>query len=74
MGKWREEEEGRGPYISVHQFAVVLHLVSAVFIRHVALLVVFVDVRRELLALADKSGVNMWVIFIRHQTEEKHSV
>lgn len=48
----------QGTYISVHQLAVILHLVSAVLIRHVALLCILVDVWRQFLPLVEKRIVS----------------
>lgn len=49
-----ERKWSTGTYISVHQLAVILHLISAVLVRHVALLCVLVDVCRQFLPLVEK--------------------
>lgn len=49
-----EEKTKQGTYISVHQLAVVLHLISAVLVRHVSLFGVLIDVGRQFLPLVEK--------------------
>lgn len=56
-GAWRRREKIRGEtYVSVHQLAVVLHLVSAVLVGDVALLGVLVNVGRQFLPLVVVGG------------------
>lgn len=53
-GLLETDENTEATYVSVHQLAVVLHLIGTVLIRHVSLLCVLVDIRRQLLALQRK--------------------
>lgn len=54
---WRRPEKIKGEtYVSVHQLAVVLHLVSAVLVGDVALLGVLVNVGRQFLPLVVGGG------------------
>lgn len=49
-----DEETKQGTYISVHQLAVIFHLISTVLVRHVSLFCILVDVGRQFLPLMVK--------------------
>lgn len=60
-------EQGQITYVSVHQFAVVLHLVCAVLIGNVSLFSIFIDVWRQFLSLVVQfNDVNNKLFILLH--------